>query len=458
MRLLTTLLGLWLSLAAFSSHAADNPAPWMLANWTSEAPRLRDLGLSAPEVATAVDQHVLSFAHPLRSVSVPGPKGLRRYPAVRFVSSVARIDLPAPALKAILFDVHRTPDFSRLITGTKLIASDGRNAVARYRVEVPLPVLSVKAEFRIKHLIEDDSVSSLLLDGHAKSLLAMLGGMTEDLSEQPGLSRIEVLPVDEGRSLVVVTGWSDFQPTSWFTKLAFKEYPEIRVVLPYVGTAAVAEAIRHRLNPALPRQEEATPGLTQLARLRPLIERLSAHGAVALLHPRYNDLDPAYKNPALRYVSVASRVAVPAERARQLSTTYPRLPEVFREIRRLDSAPRPDGADLDLRLRVGVSVLTIPFDLRTRTTWASPNRLEFQSTAGDLERFQGAAEWWPRGNDSLMFVSAGFLLGDDAPFFARMAHRIVKDVPYADELAALAAQLVAMVRMAPWLERKAGSA
>lgn len=454
MRLLSTLLGLWLSLVAFSLHAADTPAPWMMANWTSEAPRLRDLGLAPAEVATAVDQHVLTFAHPLRSVSVPGPQGLRRYPNARFVSSVVRIDLPAPTLKAILFDVHRSPDFSRLITGTKLIASDGRNAVARYRVEVPLPVLSVKADFRIKHLIEDDSVSSILLDGHAKSLLAFLGGMTEDLSEQPGLSRVEVLPVDESHSLAVVTAWSNFQPTSWFTRLALKEYPEIRVVAPYVGTAAVAEAIRHRLNPALPRQEDAPPSFGQLPRLRPLLERLSQHGAVALMHPRYNGQDPAYKTPALRYVSVASRVNLPAERARALSTSYPRLPEVFREIRSLNTAPRPDGADLDLRLRVGVSVLTIPFDLQTRTSWASPNRLEFLSTAGDLERFQGAAEWWPRGNDSLMFVSAGFLIGDDAPFFARMAHRIIKDVPFADELAALAGQMVAMLRMQPWLERQ----
>lgn len=426
--------------------------PWMRAEWTSEAPRFRELGIDPQALGRDLGERVLVFAHPLRDVSLPGADGPRNFKQVRFSSSVARIDLPAPELKRILFDLNRVKEFNPLLTQSNVVQADGRNIVARYRIEVPLPVLSLKMDFRVKHLREEDSMSAVILDGQAESLLAMLGGFSEDMSRQAGLFRTEVIALDAGHSLVVNTAWIEMHPNSWVGKLALKQYPEIQVVMPYLTATTVTESIRRRFSP-VGRHVGDVPGYSTTPALQPLLESLSANGFVALLHPAPQPpLIPGAK-AGPRYVSVATRLDMPPARARSTSTQFARWPEVFPEIRGLKVSTQPKITDLDLKIRVGLSVLTLPFDVKTRN-WHSPQGLEFARLSGDLERVEGSGEWLPRGDGTLLYVSAGFVLGDDAPWLVRKLHDIAKDLPFIDELSTMAVEMGALTRFKPWVERQ----
>ncbi len=454
-RLLSALL---LGLLAGLTSAAD-VLPWMRAEWSSEAPFLQELGLEPKTLAQQLgNDQVLVLAHPLRDITIPGVNGPRTFKQVRFSSAIARVDLPAAELKEALFDLNRVKEFNKLITHSEVVTRDGRNYVARYRINVPLPVFSIKVDFRAKHILDGDSMSAIIIDGEVNSVLAVLGGFNESLANQPGLARTEVIALDAKRSLVVTTGWGRLEPTSWLVKLALKQYPEIQVVAPYVGVATISEAVRRRFNPESRRiMDGEIPAYDSLVSLQPLFERFSQHGYVSLMHPAAPPAAIKGAQPSMRFVSTAGRLNLPIAQAPALSTQFERWPEPFPELRKIKVKEQPKATDLDMKVRVGLSILTVPFDVQTRNVWETPRRLEFFRLKGDFQRLEGGGEWRPlANNDSLLFISSGFILGDNVHWMVRMAHDIVKDVPFIDELATMAVQMGLLTRFTPWVEQQAG--
>ncbi len=448
---------LLLLLACPPALAAAKIAPWMMADWENPAPRLADAGIKPKDVADSIGPRLMLFSHAPRDVDLPGAKGLRHFSAARFVSAVARVDLPAATLRRRLQDFASYKSLFPMLTQSEVMALDVRKVLARYRVEVPLPALAtITVDFRIRHNIEaDGSVSALLLDGRAESLIAMLGGMTDELADQPVLSRWEVLPIDTRRSLMVFTYWDRIELKSFFARKLMEAYPELKVVGPYMVAAGAAEAVhRNFVTPQQVNQDIAPPGMASLAGARFFMNELSRHGAVVFLEPEMV-LSPTLKTTPLRYSSVATRLRASPAAARKHATQYARLPEVIKEIKSVDVQDRGQQADLGLEVSAGLMMLRFSLDLDVRTSWASADRLEFRRTAGNLAQLRGSSEWHGVGSDTLMLTSAAHELGEDAPLLLRLAHRIVDSVPYGDTLGGMAAQMIIMERMRPWLEAEA---
>lgn len=450
---------LFLMLSSSGVMAAAKIAPWMMADWENPAPHLADAGIAPKDVADSIGPRLMLFSHAPRDVSLPGAKGSRRFTGARFVSAVARVDLPAPTLRRRLQDFAGYKNLFPMLTQSEVMALDARKVVARYRVEVPLPALAtVTVDFRIRHNIEaDGSVSALLLDGRAESLIAMLGGMTDELSDQPVLSRWEVLPIDAKRSLLVFTYWDRIELKSFFSRKLTEAYPELRVVGPYVVAAGAAEAVhRSFVSPQQVSQDIVPPGMASLAGARFFMNELSRHGAVVFLEPEMV-LAPTLKTTPLRYSSVATRLRASPAAARKQATQYAQLPEAIKEIKSVEVQDRGQQVDLGLDISAGLLMLRFSLDLDVRNTWVSPERLEFRRTRGNLAQLRGASEWHAVGDDTLMLTSAAHELGPDAPLLLRLAHRIVDSVPYGDTLGGMAAQMIIMERMRPWIEAHANA-
>lgn len=274
--------------AAGQSFAAAKIKPWMLADWENPAPHLADTGLKPTEIVDAIGQRMLLFPHPARDISIPGEKGPRRFAQARFITAVSRVDLPAATLRRRMQDFSGYKHLFPMLTDSDVMALEGRKVVARYRIEIPLPALAtISVDFRIKHTIEaDGSISALLIDGRAESLIAMLGGVTDELADQPMVSRWEVLPVDARRSLLVFTYWDRVELKSYFARKFMAEYPEVRVVGPYIVAAGAAEAIhRNYVSPVIVNKELEPPGMEALASMRYLMSTFSKNGTVAVLEP-----------------------------------------------------------------------------------------------------------------------------------------------------------------------------
>jgi len=208
---------LLLCFLALPVAASPKVRPWMLADWKNDTPHLADLGLAPAAFANRLDNRLIVFAHPLRDITLPGPKGLRRFGNARFVSAVAVVDTPAPTLRQRMRDFAGYKSLFPMLTESDVVAVDGSNLVTRFRVDIPLPALATIAiDFRVKQTLESDgSISGMLIDGQAKSLIAMLGGMTDELADQPVLTRWEFLPVDANRSLLVFTYWDRIELKSF---------------------------------------------------------------------------------------------------------------------------------------------------------------------------------------------------------------------------------------------------
>ncbi|MDQ8037991.1 MAG: hypothetical protein REI12_11260 [Pedobacter sp.] len=444
-------------LASPVALAAAKIAPWMMADWENPAPHLADAGINPKDVADSIGPRLMLFSHAPRDISIPGTKGARRFSGARFVSAVAKVDLPAATLRRRLQDFASYKSLFPMLTQSEVMALDARKVVARYRVEIPLPALAtVTVDFRIRHNIETDgSVSALLLDGRAESLIAMLGGMTDELADQPVLSRWEALPIDARRSVLVFTYWDRIELKSFFARKLMEAYPELRVVGPYMVAAGAAEAVhRNFVSPQQVNQDIVPPGVTSLAGARYFMNELSRNGAVVFLEPEMV-LAPTLKTTPLRYSSVATRLRTSPAAARKQATQYAQLPTVIKEIKSVDVQDRGQQVDLGLDVSAGLMMLRFSLDLDVRNTWVSPDRLEFRRTRGNLAQLRGASEWHALGDDTLMLTSAAHELGEDAPLLLRLAHRIVDSVPYGDTLGGMAAQLVIMERMRPWIEAHA---
>lgn len=460
---LLALLGTIMMLALPAWAAKPAPVqPWMLADWDNPAPRLADSGIEARELGVAIGRRMMLFSHAERDIAIPSAKGLRSYPRARFVSAVARVDLPAATLRRRLQDFSGYKNLFPLMPESEVVAMDGRNQLARFRIEVPLPALATfTVDIRAKQRFEaDGSLSVLLVDGKAESLIAVLGGMTDELADQPVLGRWEFLPLNERQSLAVFTYWDRMELKSFFARKLLEAYPELRVTNLYLFPMLALEPVR-RAFVALPPQSGATrpQGMRSLERLRGLLERLSANGHVAVMEAE-PAAAPAGTPGALRYVSLATRVAAPLESTKTLATTYERLPEVMKEVDDLAVKVRGPQVDLDLSVKFALLIIRFTIDLELQNTWAAPQRLEFVRSGGELAQLRGASEWHalPGSRDTLMLVSAAHEIGDDAPLVLRLVQRIAGQLPYIDQAGSLIVQLIAMERMKPWIEKNAATA
>lgn len=444
------------------ADASQRVKPWMLADWENQAPHLSDLGLSPRDMAFALDNRLFTFSHPEKDIVLPGAKGPRRFQRARFVTTVARVDLPVQTLRRNMRDFSTYKNHFPMLTESDVVAIEGANQVVRFRIEVPMPALaSFIIDFRFKQRLErDGSISGLLIDGEAKSLIAMLGGMTDELAGQPVLTRWEFLPVSANQSLLVFTYWDRVDLKSYFARKFLEQYPELRVAGPYMVSAGAVESIRQ--NFSLSTAHPAKPGVpdwASLARLQPFIHQLSANGHVGILEPEL-PVPVTQKQKPLRYASLATRISATPEASRRITTSYGKLPDVMKEIRTVEVQDRGKEIDLALGIRFAFMVIRFSLDMDVRNTWVSPERLEFQRTAGQLARLSGGAEWHPVPGkpQTLMLTAAAHEIGDEAPLVLRLAHRIVEQIPFAEALASMAVQIVMMERMKPWVEGQVSGA
>jgi hypothetical protein len=310
-------------------------------------------------------------------------------------------------------------------------------------------------DVRVKNKLESDgSISVMLLDGKAESLIAMLGGATDELAGQPVVVRWEVLPLNDRQSLLVMTYWDQVRLKSFFARKIDEAYPELNVLRPYVIAAGSVEGL-HRLfiNTTVAQREQPPPGQLAFATLNSFLASAAKNGPAVILEPEQVTLSEG-KRP-LRYATVTYPIAAPVGIAKTLSTQYKRLVEPQTDLKKITVKERERGADLGLEIKIAILLLRIGVDVDLATNWESPDRLEFHRTAGDIERIRAAAEWHPLNDQqTLMYVAVGHELGENAPFLLRMANRITGQVPYADTLGMVVVQMVAMERMKPWLEKQ----
>lgn len=436
--------------------AAKVPA-WALQPWQNPAPHFADLGVSPAALAQALEGRLITAAHAPRNISLPSAKGLRHFQQARFVSSIARVDLPATTLRRRLQDFTDYRSIFPLLTQSEVVTLNDRDVISRYRLEIPLPAMITFAiDVRMKNRLEEDgSISVMLLDGKAESLLAILGGATDELAHQPVVGRWEFVPVNDRQSLVVFTYWDQVKLKSFFARKVAEEYPELDVVRPYILTAGAVEALhRQFVTPRLDPREQDPPGLATMSKLSALLGRWSQNGPVALLEPEQTGIHKA--RLPLRYSTVIKNVTAPAAQSRHLTTQYARLVEPHKELKNISVKSRENGADLGLDIRVALSIIRFSIAVDLATTWEGPTRLAFHRTAGELARVRGAAEWHTLADDkqTLMLVSVAHELGEEAPLILRMAHKITSQVPYADTLGMMIVQMVAMERMKPWIEKQ----
>lgn len=448
------LLGALLGLLALSASADDG---WMRADWAPTLPHLADAGLEPRTLGNLVGNRLFLFRQAPRETVLPGPQGPRRFADTRYVTAVARVDIPAEQARAVLQDFAGYRNLFPLMKKAEVQAVDGANVLSADRLSMPLPVASFQVGLRLKNRLESDgSIVSMLVDGQAESTLAMLGGFTDTLRSQPAAARWEVFPLDARHALIALSVWSGVELQSGLAQKVAAQYPEIRELNSYIFAAGALEAVRSKYTTAAPlRETTQAPGFAALDGLQPLIDRLSANGQVVVIHP-----EPLPgEGGSLRYVTVIAPIHRSLERTVDLATQFPRMGEALPEVKKVTVTPRGADFDVALKTQLGVSLLSFPLDMTLLNHRASPTRLEFQRSGGQVARIYGAMEWRSlSANNTLMLSSSAQVLGDDGPWLLRNFYKIVGLVPYAGSITLMSAQQIALMRLRTWAEAQPADA
>jgi hypothetical protein len=272
--------------------------------------------------------------------------------------------------------------------------------------------------------------------------------------------RWEFFPLQDGRTLLVYTQWSDMDSLGFTMRMMFRAQPDLRLAFPVATTTLVVEAIRRRAE-GLPVTEPAPvtapvsqpeiPLLSDPQSPVPLdaLRFLSRSGTVIVIHPRQwiqtraGPLD-------LVFVSSTAHVKTSAYTAQYYTRQFARYPEFFNQVRQTVHRNTAAGEFVDWELGLGFGFLAVGINF-TLTYDEDPNGaiLRYRTHAGDIEHVYGAWEWISLGEqESLAVYTTVSELGPDAPAIMKL----VNLVPNRKITVGVSSSAIIAEKIRPWIE------
>lgn len=390
----------------------------------------------ASRLASLADNDIVIFQHPRQHTSTPTERGIRRYQNVSFNSSALVVSARPAEVRQLLSDYAHYVGLFPTLTHAKPLQTQGNISQVQYRIQVPVPIplLSFDEKIILQHQLSDHALSTLIVDSPI----------------QYGLGKFEWFPLANSKTgtpqtLVTLTQWGDLNaPKGFIVTTLLKALPEVKLGIPNGVGAFVLESIRRRYDPdpslgtVYPVQQiipQHALSTIQTQQVKQLIQRSGGQSVVFAHRPVWLHT-PKRAEKLFFSTSYAKINATPNMVFTTLSQPS-RYQKLFRQIKKVELIPQADGAtDVNIRVGLGLGVITIPYQIKLRTQQLNPTTAVYQANGGDIEFMHGRlhAQPWDQ-HSSLVSMTSGGKLGDDAPFLLSIG----KSLPYADMLPSIGA-------------------
>lgn len=407
-------------------------------DWKNPTPTLMEAGVDPAALAALAGNRLLLFSLPPRDISVMAKGGLRAETGAVFMGSALVVPVAAEEVRRRLLDFA---DYASLVPNTssvEILERSSAHALVAYVHTFRLSMLTLHTHITLQHTQESDgSLSAWLVEGDADA----------------AVSRWQVIPLGNGRSLIVYLNWADVASRSLVLQMLLKAQPDLATVAPYGAAFVAMEALRVAFmpDPEAPAVEHlpTVPVIPAFPRLsqQPLLGWLAASGPVAFIDAGqwlHRDGEVQWQ----RFVAVGGHVECPLSHAFQHSLRFESYPDFFPLARKVSCKVRAEGFSVDWQVGIGLGFFSMGVHYRLAYTQPSPWTLRFRREDGDLAHIDGEWSWQPDGEShSLGALTISNHIGAKPSLVLRFARHL----PHHDVLAGLYMGLMGMQRMASWL-------
>ena len=400
-----------------------------LVTWTDNIPSaLKPFDQNAQQVANIAQDNILIYAHPASKTNLP-TQVKNPQPTAKFTTSAIVVPISSQEVAKTLENFNQYVGLFPTLKSAKVIEKNANVSQIQYRISIPtpIPVLNFNEDVIMQHQLGQNSISTMVIDGPIPY----------------ALGKFEWFSLGENKTLITLTQWGDLnQPQGFLFKKILNAFPEAKLAIPSGSGAFILEALKNKyvakkVN-ALNAGQLPSPQLntTQINK----ISQVSANSQqpVSFILPPAS-VPYTHGREVLRFTSTYQYFNATPQQL-QKWTQAPSYKEIFpNQIKNIKvSAITAQGQDADIKVSIGLGVISIPFDFKMHFNYPKPTENNFYANGGDLRYLKGQIQFLPQGNDTLLKMTTTIKIDEKAPFLLRVA----RSLPYHEMLPAIGANSI----------------
>ena len=411
--------------ALFLVHSNSQAKSYDFIQWQLPSKRFADLGVDAKKIAQISDGgQFLVVSNPQNfSFWNARKKQLQEFKNKRVIYAATVIDAPADEVREMVWDLQSQGDFSPLLEDTTNLRTEGNVRIASYEQIIKVPILKLASDFVVQlNRYDNGDIGMVLIDkGDIEATFQYW----------------EFFPLDDHRTLTVLSGWQDTDSASLMYKIILQAEPSIGRVFPILSIYERLAQFKQeaaRRHPDIAEKADETlydfrninrfisenngVDLQQLKKLTQLgglhfyqkVRKLSHNGKV----------HDVYQVSAIEYIPLPQKAIQPLLNDFSSLAEYNALTEEW-------LAPNLTGEDWGhLRIAVDIGPIHVPVEIYVVTEDISPDRMLFHSVAPSyMHPILGHVEYMqmddPNDQGTIVEVTIGGVIGPDASFVFKMA-------------------------------------
>ncbi|PCJ18136.1 MAG: hypothetical protein COB04_07690 [Gammaproteobacteria bacterium] len=209
-----------LVIGSFNANAASQH---QTVNWQLPSTRFAELNLDPHKIAKIAQGGQLIIVSKPQDFTFwnARKKALQEYKSKRVTYVATVIDAPIDEIKAMAWDLESQAAYSPLLKKTKNLSTNGNIRIGSYRQSIQIPVIKLVSDFIVQfNKYDNGNIGMVLIDeGDVEALYQYW----------------EFFPLDERRTLTVLSGWQDIETASFTYKLILEAEPSLKKVFPVLS-------------------------------------------------------------------------------------------------------------------------------------------------------------------------------------------------------------------------------
>lgn len=394
--------------------------------WQTQVPdALSPLNNNVNTLASLTNNGVLFYPHPSKTVqlySYDNNKPSTHFnKPVAFVSASVVLNASVTEVKKTLSDYQNYTKIFPKLTTSNVLEQQNNLARVQYRmvIDTDVPVLSFDEKFIMRHQITGNRLSTWF----------------EDTPIKYGMGDFTWYKIDNNHTLLTLTHWGDLNNMrGLLLSTIVNALPELKVAVPHSVSGYILEALRLHFNGNDKVKTYQQPNIV------PQWQVSKANQKILQQLVRHSNTYPVmYAHPPrklagetnLRFVSSLQRIPSPQPKLNALVFDPKQYPSMIKQIKNVTTTPYKKGVLVNSTIRVGLGVLSIPFNAKIYMQKPTANSAIISAQGGDVRWVEGRMTSYSLGkNTSLLANTFTSKTDKNAPFLLRIAHAF----PYYDYL------------------------
>ena len=404
--------------------------------WQSPAPTFSELGLNPDKVAAIASGGQFVIVAKPRDFTLwnARKKELQTFKNKSVIYTATVIDAPADEIREMVWDMKNQGKYLPLLKDTKNLRTENNVRIASFEQIIKVPILKLASDFIVQiNKYDNGDIGMVLID---------------EGDVEASFQYWEFFPIDEHRTLTVLTGWQDTDSASLMYNIILEAEPSFGRVFPvlmlYQRLVHFRDEAARRYPEIAAKEDETIYDLntvnTYVSEIEGIdvqeLKKLSELGGVQFYHKLKKlafegDVHEILQVSALVYVPLPQKVIQPLLNDFSSLPKYNDLTEEW-----LDPSMTEEEWG-HLKIAVEVGPIHVPIHIYVITEEINENLMHFHSAPRSfVHPVLGHVEYMqmddPEDDGTVVEVTIGGVVGPDASFI----FKLVRYVPFHNTLIA----------------------